>query len=182
MKNTLAPPVAPLDPARADEFFAYLDAQIAGNGGDAGYFMPLPRSVMTFPPDQAQTFRAALAVPFGAPGWRRVWIAADEHGIVGHVDLRTRVENFTRHRCVLGMGVDPAQRRRGLGLNLIAEARRWAEASGLEWIDLQVMSQNVAATTLYLRAGFVRCGETQDMFRIDGRSFAFTQMTLRLGA
>ena len=81
------------------------------------------------------------------------------------------------------MGVHRDYRRLGLGATLIAYAEQWAMANTtLEWIDLQVLSGNGPAVRLYLRAGFTRVGEVPEMFRMDGRSFAETTMTKRLGS
>jgi RimJ/RimL family protein N-acetyltransferase len=60
-------------------------------------------------------------------------------------------------------------------------ARQWAIAvAQLGWIDPQVIGENRAAISLYQRAGFIKAGEMQDMFRIDGKSFPYATMTLRL--
>jgi ribosomal protein S18 acetylase RimI-like enzyme len=52
--------------------------------------------------------------------------------------------------------------------------------TALEWIDLQVLSENKPALQLYARMGFELVGEIADMFRIDGRSFAYTTMTRKV--
>jgi ribosomal protein S18 acetylase RimI-like enzyme len=64
---------------------------------------------------------------------------------------------------------------------LIAHARQWAaDAAKLAWIDLQVIGGNRAAVGLYQRAGFIKAGEIPDMFQIDGKSFSYATMSLRL--
>ena len=64
---------------------------------------------------------------------------------------------------------------------LRAHATEWAQANtGLELLDLQVLSANEPAVGLYLRAGFVKVGEVAEMFKIDGRLFSETTMTKRL--
>ena len=42
--------------------------------------------------------------------------------IAGHIDLRARMEKASGHRCLLGMGVQRAWRRQGLGAALIGTA------------------------------------------------------------
>jgi ribosomal protein S18 acetylase RimI-like enzyme len=164
------------------QFVTYLNDHMADNGGDAGYFQPLPRRASSMPPERARAFRDGLDVAVGSRGWRRAWVARSPEGrIVGHIDLRSHADGFTGHRCLLGMGVDRNSRRAGLGAALIAHARRWAaEVARLEWIDLQVISENQAALALYRRAGFNTAGEITDMYRIDGNSFSYTTMSLRL--
>lgn len=174
--------VEPLGAGDFAEFVAYLNDHLADNGGEAGYFQPLPRGHSGFPAERAEPFRSGLDIAVGAKGWRRAWVARSAAGrIVGHIDLRAHPEAFTAHRCLLGMGVDRRHRRAGLGAALIAHARQWAaQAAQLEWVDLQVMSQNHAALALYRRAGFTTVGEIDEMFKIDGKAFSYTTMSMRL--
>ncbi len=164
------------------QFVTYLNDHLADNGGAAGYFQPLPRGASFMAPERARAFRDGLDIAVGSRGWRRAWVARSAQGrIVGHIDLRSHADGLTAHRCLLGMGVDRGSRRAGLGAALIAHARHWAaEVARLEWIDLQVISENQAALALYRRAGFVTVGEITDMYRIDGNSFSYTTMSLRL--
>jgi ribosomal protein S18 acetylase RimI-like enzyme len=166
-----------------NDFIAYLNDHLADNGGaDAGYFQPLPRRQSFVTAERAAAFRAGLDGAVLAKGWRRAWVARSAEGrIVGHIDLRAHPDGFAEHRCLLGMGVERGNRRVGLGIALIEHARQWAtDVAKLEWIDLQVISENVAAVSLYQRAGFIKAGEIPDMFRIDGRSFSYATMALRL--
>jgi ribosomal protein S18 acetylase RimI-like enzyme len=177
-----------IEPLEADDFagfIIYLNDHLRDNGGpEAGYFQPLPRGGSAFPAERAGAFQTGMGTAVGSPAWRRAWVARSTDGrIAGHVDLRAHPDSFAEHRCVLGMGVDRRHRRAGIGAALIAHARQWAAGSGqLEWIDLQVISANLSAIGLYGRAGFIKAGEIPDMFRIDGKSFAYTTMSLRLGA
>jgi ribosomal protein S18 acetylase RimI-like enzyme len=101
--------------------------------------------------------------------------------IVGHVDLRSHPEKLTEHRCLLGMGVHRQHRRRGIGEDLLAFAENWAaEKANLEWIDLQVLSENSGAMQLYCRMGFSKTGEVPEMFQIEGRSFSYVFMAKSL--
>ena len=52
--------------------------------------------------------------------------------------------------------------------------------TGLEWLDLHVLSTNEPAIKLYVRAGFTKVGEMAEMFKFDGRLFSDTMMTKRL--
>ena len=172
-----------LTPGDFDLFLAYLNDHLSDNGRDGtGYFQPLSRDDSRFPADKADAFRTGMGVDFGAPGWRRVWVARDADGrIGGHIDLRAHAERYAAHRCLLGMGVDRGQRKAGLGGRLIAHAQAWARQSArLEWIDLQVLSSNTPAVNLYLRHGFHKTGEIEGMFHIDGQSFSYTGMSKRL--
>ena len=163
--------IEPIGEADFEALFRYLGEQLAENGRDGHWFMPLAPTDAGVPLDLQQRFRDGLAAAVGEPGWRRGWIARDARGdVAGHVDLRAHPEPFTGHRCLLGMGVQRAHRRVGLASRLLAHATAWAAAQGLKWIDLQVLSANEAAVALYRREGFQMQGGRPDMFVIDGVS------------
>jgi RimJ/RimL family protein N-acetyltransferase len=167
-----------------ERFFAYLDEHLSDNGsGATALFMPMARAASRFGPERSSAFRSACASPLGQAGWRRLWLAFDAQGaIMGHIDLRARPEGAAAHRALLGMGVRRDARKQGLGARLIEAAARWAaDEAHLDWIDLEVLSLNLAARQLYARCGFVQTGETADMFRIDGESLGYTFMSRRLG-
>ena len=175
--------IEPLDESGCDEFFLYLNDHRSENGnGESGYFMPRSQSESRFPAEKEKSYRDGLNVPVGSPGWRRAWVArVTNRQIVGHIDLWSHPVRFAEHRCLLGMGVHRNHRRLGLGAALLSHATEWALAkTGLEWLDLQVLSTNEAAMRLYLRAGFTKVGEIAEMFKFDGRLFSDTKMTKRL--
>jgi ribosomal protein S18 acetylase RimI-like enzyme len=61
---------------------------------------------------------------------------------------------------IYSMWVAPEARRRGIALELLAEAERWIEAAGGSAAELNVVDRETPARRLYERAGF----------RLDGRS------------
>ena len=163
--------IEPLVDADLAAFFRYLGEQMAENGRDGRWFMPMAPTDVGIPDDKRQSFRDGFATPLGERGWRRGWIARDARGdVAGHIDLRAHPDAFTGHRCVLGMGVRHDLRRLGLASRLLAHATAWAAAQGLKWIDLQVLSANEPAVALYRREGFLMQGGRPDMFVIDGVS------------
>jgi len=174
--------VEPLEERHFNRFIDYLRDQASENGSEeTGYFQPTSRHESSLPPDKVEAFRVGLRTNVPLPGWRRVWVARRHERFVGHVDLKARSESFTAHRCVLGLGVDREHRRGGLGQRLLAAATAWAiETATLAWMDLEVMSTNVAARRLYEKAGFDLIGEVADLFRVDGVSLAPRIMTKRL--
>lgn len=175
--------IEPLLKAEFTEFIAYLNDHLSDNGSaETGYFQPLPRSQSVFPIDREAAFHNGFDATIGEKGWRRSWVArAVDQRIIGHVDLRAHPDSYTEHRCLLGMGVDRGHRSAGLGFALIEHAHHWAATvAQLDWIDLQVISENKAALALYQRAGFISAGEITDMFRIDGETFSYTTMSMRL--
>lgn len=176
--------IVPLGPDGFDEFKRYLDDHLRDNGRDgAPHFQPMARATSVLAPQPAAAWRAGLELPLGSAGWRRTWVATSTQtgALVGHVDLRWQGHEFAAHRCLLGMGVARDHRRVGLGARLVAHAEGWAQqAGGLDWIDLQVLSANMAAVRLYERFGFTRLGETVDLFRIDGLSLSAVAMCKRV--
>ena len=175
--------IVALEPERLPQLFLYLDDHLRDNGrAGTPLFQPQSRELSRFPPEKAAPFAGGLDTPFGQPGWRRVWIALDGAGnIAGHVDLRARPEPAAIHRTLLGMGVHRDARRLGLGMALVESALAWAGATPpLEWVDLDVLSVNLAARRLYERAGFVVTGEVPDLYRIDGESHGSVMMSRRV--
>ena len=178
-------------PATLDDLpalFAYLGEQLAENGRDgAPLFQAMERTDAGVPAAMRERFAGGMATPVGQPGWRHAWIALDAAGsIAGHVDLRARPEPASSHRALLGMGVRHDLRRLGLGTQLVHTALAWARAlrgqgAPLDWIDLEVLSQNHQARALYLRTGFHVTGEVPDLYRIGGAQVGAVSMSLHLG-
>jgi RimJ/RimL family protein N-acetyltransferase len=174
--------IEPLDDAIFDGFADYLrDPAPAQTDADADADAdPGAKTDLLSP--KAELFRHAIHITLGAPGWRRVWVLRAADGtIVGHVDLRGHPVPAAAHRCLIGVSVELAYRRRGWGARLMARAEQWlTDHSALEWVDLQVLSLNDAAFRLYLAVGYVKVGEIAEMFKIDGQYFSFISMSKKL--
>jgi len=162
-----------------DRFFSYLTLHFLENGIDGPMFQPLSRDDAPFLAEKKESFLRGLSIPIGKPGWRRAWIAEGVAGeVVGHVDLRARVEPHTGHRALLGMGVASTCRRAGVGRKLVEFVLSWARDSNVvESVDLAVLSGNLPAISLYEKLGFTRVCEIPDMFRINGVSHGDIHMT-----
>ena len=172
--------IRPVERDDLPALFAYLDDHLRDNGqGGTPLFQPMGRAESGFPVEKRASFVVGLGADPGAPGWRRAWFALDEQGhICGHIDLRARLEQPARHRCLLGMGVHRDWRRQGLGERLLAAALGWARGQpGIAWVDLEVISSNLAARRLYERCGFSVTGAIDDLFRIDGEQLGYVYMT-----
>jgi len=128
--------------------------------------------------------------PLGEPEWGRVFVlvVADEEDppggerVVGHIDFRGGRLRSEMHRTTLGLGIERAYHRRGLGRALcergIAFARDEAMAA---WIDLHVFAENVGARALYRSLGFEERGAIEDAFRLpDGVIVGDVHMVLKL--
>jgi RimJ/RimL family protein N-acetyltransferase len=183
--NEQAPVIRSVVAADLPALFVYLDDHLRDNGRDGTpLFQPMPRAESRWATDKRAAFAIGLHAEVGAPGWRRAWMALDADGaICGHVDLRARPERAAQHRCLLGMGVHRDFRRQGLGERLLGAALDWARAQeALDWVDLEVLSNNLPARRLYERCGFTFAGELPDLFRIDGERHGYVYMSYRLDA
>lgn len=181
--GTMRATIRPAGEADLAPFFAYLDDHLRDNGtGDTPLFQPIAREQPRLPAGLRIGFIKGIDVPVGQPGWRRLWLALGPTGnIAGHIDLRGRPEPAAVHRAMLGMGVHRAWRRRGLGQALLAHALAWARAeTELAWIDLEVLSENLPAVTLYARNGFDTLARIADMLQLDGVSHDLSYMTYKL--
>jgi ribosomal protein S18 acetylase RimI-like enzyme len=175
--------IKPVEEKNSKQFFLYLDEHLRSSGtADVPLFQPAPRAQSGYLKEKEASFIDGLSIAVGSPKWRRAWIAVDaEENIVGHVDLRARMEPCSSHRAHLGMGVRIDMRRNGIGRSLLDFVTGWARQSAIvEIIDLEVLSKNVPAISLYEKAGFKRIGEVDDMFRIDGQSVGHILMTKKL--
>ena len=66
---------------------------------------------------------------------------------------------------ILTLAVAPAARRKGLGVGLVREAARWAQANGAATLYLEVAVSNVSARTLYAGLGFAKSGMRKGYYR-----------------
>jgi RimJ/RimL family protein N-acetyltransferase len=115
------------------------------------------------------------------PVWERAWAVVDEGRVVGHLDLRGDGIESMQHRARLGMGLEQAYRKRGVGTSLLEAAITWArEQPTLVWLDLGVFAHNEAALRLYTKCGFVAARRVNDLFRVDGQSIDDVHMVLKL--
>ena len=164
------------------DFFTYLTLQLADNGrGDTPLFQPVSREDSIVSVTTRQRFMQGVSTPLGEPGWRLLWLAKDESGrIMGHVDIRPYDDDYCAHRVLLGMGVDRHFRRQGIAQQLLNHAIDYCRnLEQIDWLDLNVLSNNKAAKQLYLNTGFQLLGEVEDRYRIDGVPFSEMSMVLK---
>lgn len=100
--------------------------------------------------------------------------------LVGWCDiLPPRIPGFT-HCGKLGVSVLPDYRGRGIGRQLITEALERARKKGIERVELEVFSSNVAARALYEKLGFVTEGVRRRARKVDGQYDDIVLMALFL--
>lgn len=175
--------ITELNKERLNNFFQYLARHISENGlNGTAPFVPLTRRQSELSDELKLKFEDGLEKEFGEKGWRKTWVAInEENNIVGHADIRSINQLNAEHRVVLGMGVDKNYRRQRIGFNLLLEIINYCKANpGISWLDLEVISSNTKAKSLYEKTGFRQVGLTEDMFRIDHISYDYIRMTLNV--
>ena len=168
-------------PQELEPFFAYLQRQLSDNAkDDQPLFQPLAKAHRQLSETTRNKFIQGFEHALGQPGWRKLWLVWDENdNIMGHIDLRHYSEAYKSHRLLLGMGVDSSARQQGLGMRLLQHVIKFCQQQdSVDWLDLNVLSNNAPAKNLYLKAGFEIIGEVSDCYRIDGEAVAETSMTL----
>lgn len=94
-----------------------------------------------------------LAGQITDPGFAHRTVADRTGAVVGFYGLR--LSPVDRHGHVMRVGVAPAERRRGVGALLLADAVATAKVRGLIRLTLFVYDSNRAARDLYARLGWV---------------------------
>ncbi|MGI9475401.1 MAG: GNAT family N-acetyltransferase [Hyphomicrobiaceae bacterium] len=97
------------------------------------------------------------------------FIAKTEGMIVGWCDVCPKGQAIYAHSAILGMGVLPNHRKKGIGNALIDAALNKAFQRNIVRVELAVFSDNVEAVQLYKKFGFRVEGELQDDAVIDGQ-------------
>lgn len=96
------------------------------------------------------------------------FVALVDGGVVGWCDILPIDRPVKSHGGVLGLGILPEHRGRGIGTALIEAALAGARACGLTRVELVVRQRNARAIALYERLGFAHEGAKRNAVRIDG--------------
>ena len=107
-------------------------------------------------------------------------IALDEGKVVGWCDITVLPRPATKHCGVLGMGILPAYRHKGIGTKLVQAALKKAKAYGLYRIELEVFEDNLPAIELYAKLGFEAEGRKIGAVRIEDKYINALIMALLL--
>lgn len=165
-----------------DRFLDYLKRHLNENGDKNVLFQPLTKKQSMINSEWAEKFKIGFRKNFGEIGWRKLWVAKNERNqIVGHIDIRSRNELNTTHRVLLGMGVDSSYRNLRIGQRLLKFVIEYCKNhEEINWIDLEVLTNNTPAIKLYIKNDFKILANHVDMFRIENKSYDYTSMTLRV--
>jgi RimJ/RimL family protein N-acetyltransferase len=111
--------------------------------------------------DERRYLRAVRRYPHAA-----VLVAEAEDGrVVGRLSIARDQHPASRHVADLGLMVDAAHRRRGIGRALLEAGVEWARSAGVTKLELHVFPWNGAAIALYEDFGFVREGLRRKHYR-----------------
>lgn len=120
-------------------------------GASVGFMAPLGR-------DRAMSFWRKVAASVAA-GERVLLVAEDDLGICGTVQLLIDQPDNQPHRAdIAKMLVHRRARRRGAGEALMRAAEAAARACGRTLLVLDTVTES-DASRLYLRLGWIRCGD-----------------------
>jgi ribosomal protein S18 acetylase RimI-like enzyme len=115
-----------------------------------------------FPPEQN-----ALWVAVNRARGNPLFVALDGDRVIGWCEIRRETLPGREHTGVLGVGVRPGFRGRGLGRRLMEAALADAGRRRFERIELWVRGPNAVAIRLYEKLGFVEEGRRRDAVRLD---------------
>jgi RimJ/RimL family protein N-acetyltransferase len=111
--------------------------------------------------DERRYLRAVRRYPHAA-----VLVAEAEDGrVVGRLSIARDQHPASRHVADVGLMVDAAYRRRGIGRALLEAGVDWAREAGIAKLELHVFPWNEAAIALYENFGFVREGVRRKHYR-----------------
>ena len=96
------------------------------------------------------------------------FVALVDHEIVGWCDIVPLAQRGFTHTGVLGMGVRPDWRGRGIGKALLTSTLDAARTLALSRIELEVYAANAVARALYQSRGFVEEGIKRKARYLDG--------------
>jgi RimJ/RimL family protein N-acetyltransferase len=109
-----------------------------------------------------------------------IFVAETAAGIVGRLSIARDRHPYSRHVAEVGLMVDAGQRRRGIGSALMEEAMKWAKASGITKVELEVFPHNAPAIALYRKLGFEEEGRRRRRYLIGGHHVDAVLMAIQL--
>jgi ribosomal protein S18 acetylase RimI-like enzyme len=106
------------------------------------------------------------------------FVALSEAEVVGWCDVTPKSRPVFEHSGVLGMGLLPPFRGRGIGTRLMQRALDAARAFGLSRVELTVRQDNANAIALYRKFGFQPEGLQRQAMRVDGEDYNLLLMAV----
>jgi RimJ/RimL family protein N-acetyltransferase len=106
------------------------------------------------------------------------FVAVCDDEVVGWCDILRGTRATTRHTGMLGVGLVPEVRGRGIGALLMKKAIAAAWKRQFTRIELSVRTDNLRALALYKRLGFEADGLRRNAVRVDGKYYNVRTMAL----
>jgi RimJ/RimL family protein N-acetyltransferase len=96
------------------------------------------------------------------------FVAVSAGEVIGWCDVLPKERPIYAHTGVLGMGILPPFRGKGVGTRLIRTTLAGASALGLHRVELTVREHNTNAIELYKKVGFTIEGVQRDAVQVEG--------------
>jgi len=109
-----------------------------------------------------------------------IFVAETPTGIAGRLSIARDGRPYTNHVAEVGLMVASEQRRRGVGSALMDKAIKWARASGITKVELEVFPHNEPAIALYRKLGFEEEGRRRRRYLIGGHHVDVLLMAIHL--
>jgi RimJ/RimL family protein N-acetyltransferase len=109
-----------------------------------------------------------------------IFVAETAQGIAGRLSIARDRHPYSPHVAEVGLMVAAGQRRRGIGSALMGEALKWARASRITKVELEVFPHNEPAIALYRKLGFEEEGRRRGRYRIGGHQVDAVLMSILL--
>lgn len=160
-----------------------------GRGGGKGYEMKIIQSAMEylesyrqavdrvarernflastrgFPPEETREFVQDIIARNLAQ-----YFAVEGEDVVGWCDIIPRPYEGMEHVGIMGIGVVPEWRNRGVGIQLWQATLEHARSkNGIEKVELEVFQSNLSAVNFFIKAGFQIEGRREKARRLDGK-------------
>ena len=143
----------------------------------------LPRARLSgLPGGTADRDRPASSCAAISPRGHPQLVALEGERVVGWCDVTPVQRPTMRHGGVLGMGLLPDWRGRGLGERLIRQTLEAARAFGFSRVELTVRHDNARAQALYRKVGFEAEGRKRRAILVDGVFYDLVVMALLFDA
>ncbi len=119
--------------------------------------------------------RPALAEELRPDALRLPLVAERDGAVVGYLMAWRAADELH----ILNLAVDAAERRRGVGERLLAEAIAEGTARAMALVTLEVRESNEPARRFYARHGFVAMGRRRRYYRDNGEDAIVMTLPLR---
>ncbi|WP_425539732.1 GNAT family N-acetyltransferase [Microaceticoccus formicicus] len=107
-----------------------------------------------------------------------IYLAIYDEEIIGNCSFDAYSNERLKHRANFAISVKKAYWRHGIGSLLVEHILKKIKNLGCSLVTLEVLSENLPAIELYKKFGFVKYGELDSFFKIDGEHFPAVYMKL----